>query len=71
MMRRWRIAIDNVVLDHVGIPAEAPPTAAAAARIRAARLSDTPSLATRLYALPAPLVWNVLTCWACARDPDY
>ena len=48
-----------------------PPTAAAAARIRAARLSDTPSLATRLYALPAPLVWNVLTFWASARDPDY
>ena len=48
-----------------------PPTAAAAARIRAARLSDTPSLATRLYALPAPLVWNVLTFWASARDPDF
>ena len=33
--------------------------------------SNTPSLATRLYALPAPLVWNVLTFWASARDPDY
>ena len=57
-------------------PPEPPPwgvprTAAAAARIRAALLSDTPSLATRLYALPAPLVWNVLTFWASARDPDY
>ena len=53
------------------LPWGVPPTAAAAARIRAARLSDTPSLATRLYALPAPLVWNVLTFWASARDPDY
>ena len=53
------------------LPWGVPPTAAAAARIRAARLGDTPSLATRLYALPAPLVWNVLTFWASARDPDY
>ena len=53
------------------LPWGVPPTAAAAARIRAARLSSTPSLATRLYALPAPLVWNVLTFWASARDPDY
>ena len=53
------------------LPWGVPPTAPAAARIRAARLSDTPSLATRLYALPAPLVWNVLTFWASARDPDY
>ena len=33
--------------------------------------SNPPSLASRLYALPAPLVWNVLTFWASSRDPDY
>ena len=43
-------------------------------RERSASSNDvrlTPSLASRLYALPAPLVWNVLTFWASARDPDY
>ena len=70
VVRRWIEAGGNVNVkgdSRWGVP----PTAAVAARIRAARLGDTPSLATRLYALPAPLVWNVLAFWASARDPDY
>ena len=74
----------RVDFDPEPLPWGVPPLAAEAARI-SARLrshdraikrgstaaSNTPSLATRLYALPAPLVWNVLTFWASARDPDY